>query len=82
MNIFEELYRKESRLSFKRAGITGQITAALFYVDAILTPEQKKHYSYKSLVDSIKELEDSYYVKEEETHSADSNPALTTPNIN
>lgn len=66
MDVFEELYRRESKLSFKRAGLAGRISASIFYLDMILTPEQKEHFSYKSLAESINDLQDSYYVREEE----------------
>lgn len=70
MEILSDLYKRDLRLSYKRAGIAGQLSASLFYLDMILTPEQKDHSAYKSLTASIKELEDSYYVREEEEELA------------
>lgn len=74
MDIFEDLYKSASRMSFKRAGIAGSISAALDYVDMILTPEQKEHFAYKRLQEAVSELEDTYHFpngkKEEEEELA------------
>lgn len=70
MDIFEDLYKSASQMSVKRAGLTGSISAALDYLDMILTQDQKEHFSYKRLQELVSELEDTYYYpngkKEEE----------------
>lgn len=64
-DIIEELYKPQSEMALKRAGIAGKISGALDYMEIILTPEQKEHHLYKKLVQAVSELEDTYYYPNE-----------------